>query len=63
MEEKYNNKLPEVHDAPERASQGCRRIQRRADRRDVDVDISQLKKYYGDHNDELQLPMDLLFNG
>jgi alpha-glucosidase len=26
-------------------------------------DVSQLKDYYGEHNDELQLPMDLLLNG
>ena len=36
MENKYNNKLPEVHDALQRPAQSRRRIQRRADRRNLD---------------------------
>jgi len=62
MEEKYNKKLPEVHTA----LKGLRKV---ADESNAVLigetwtsDVSQLKEYYGDHNDELQLPMDLLLN-
>ena len=43
---------------------GCarqRRIQRSADRRNLDDDVSELKDYYGTQHDELQMPMDLMF--
>src|ERR1700747_88266 len=63
MEEKYNKKLPEVHTA----LKGLRKV---ADEYHAVLigetwtsDVSQLKEYYGGHNDELQLPMDLLLNG
>jgi alpha-glucosidase len=63
MEEKYNKKLPEVH----AALKGLRKV---ADEYNAVLigetwtsDVSQLKEYYGGHNDELQLPMDLLLNG
>jgi alpha-glucosidase len=62
MEEKYNKKLPEVHTA----LKGLRKV---ADEYSAVLigetwtsDVAQLKEYYGDHNDELQLPMDLLLN-
>jgi len=63
MDEKYNKKLPEVHTA----LKGLRKV---ADENNAVLigetwtsDVSQLKEYYGNHNDELQLPMDLLLNG
>jgi alpha-glucosidase len=62
MEENYNKKLPEVH----AALKGLRKV---ADEYNAVLigetwtsDVSQLREYYGDHNDELQLPMDLLLN-
>jgi len=62
-EETYNKKLPEVHGA-------LRRLRKVADEYHAVLigetwtsDVSQLKEYYGQRNDELQLPMDLLLNG
>lgn len=58
---KYNTKLPEVHDV----LRGLRQI---ADEYDAvligetwTADIAELNRYYGEGNDELQLPMDFLF--
>jgi alpha-glucosidase len=63
MEEKYDKRLPEVHTA----LKGLRKV---ADEYNAVLigetwtsDVSQLKEYYGEHNDELQMPMDLLLNG
>jgi alpha-glucosidase len=63
MDEKYNKKLPEVHEA----LKGLRKV---ADEYGAVLigetwtsDVSELKDYYGSHNDELQMPMDLLLNG
>jgi alpha-glucosidase len=60
-ESKYNQKLPEVHDV----LRGLRKV---ADENNAvligetwTVDIAELNKYYGQGNDELQLPMDFLF--
>ena len=60
MENKYNNKLPEVHDA-------LRDLRKVADEHDAVLigetwtnNIAELKQYYGEHN-ELQMPMDFLF--
>jgi alpha-glucosidase len=60
-ENKYNDKLPEVHDV----LRGLRKI---ADEYDAVLigetwtdDIAELNRYYGDGNNELQLPMDFLF--
>jgi alpha-glucosidase len=61
MEDKYNKKLPEMH-------QALKRLRKVADESDAVLigetwthDISELREYYGDHNDELQMPMDFLF--
>ena len=61
FERKYNTKLPEVHGA----LQDLRKI---ADEYDAVLigetwtrDISELKGYYGEHSNELQMPMDLMF--
>ena len=58
---KYNTKLPEVHDV----LRGLRKV---ADEHNAvligetwTADIAELDKYYGEGNDELQLPMDFLF--
>jgi alpha-glucosidase len=57
----YNTKLPEVHDV----LRGLRQV---ADKSGAVLigetwtkDVSELRKYYGDHSDELQMPMDLMF--
>ena len=58
---KYNTKLPEVHDI----LRGLRKV---ADEYDAvlvgetwTTDVAELNKYYGEGNNELQLPMDFLF--
>ena len=60
MEEKYNKKLPEVHDV-------MRKLRSAADEygsvlvgETWTTNVSELKDYYGAKNDELQLPMDLM---
>lgn len=61
MQEKYNKKLPEVHDV----MKGLRKV---ADQYGAVLigeaythDVSELKQYYGEHNNELQMPMDFMF--
>ena len=61
MEDKYNKKLPEVHDV-------LKALRKVADEHGAVLigetytdDISELKKYYGEHSNELQMPMDLMF--
>ena len=61
MEEKYNKKLPEMHEA-------LARLRQVADESDAVLigetwikNIDQLKEYYGSHDNELQMPMDFLF--
>ena len=61
MDEKYNQKLPEVH----RVLRGLRKV---ADEYHAVLvgetytsSIDELKHYYGDHSSELQLPMDMMF--
>jgi alpha-glucosidase len=56
-----NTKLPEVHDA-------LRDLRKIADEHGAVLigetwtkDISELKEYYGEHSNELQMPMDLMF--
>ena len=58
---KYNTKLPEVHDV----LRGLRKV---ADESNAvligetwTADVAELNKYYGEGNNELQLPMDFLF--
>ncbi|HLW85056.1 MAG TPA: alpha-glucosidase [Candidatus Sulfotelmatobacter sp.] len=60
-QDKYNTKLPEVHDV-------LRSLRKVADESNAvligetwTADIAELNRYYGQHNDELQLPMDFLF--
>jgi alpha-glucosidase len=61
MEDRYNKKLPEVHDV----LQALRKV---ADENGAVLigetytnDITELKRYYGEHSNELQMPMDLMF--
>ena len=61
MKNEYNTKLPEVHDI----LKGLRKV---ADQYDAVLvgetatdNIEQLKEYYGDQGNELQMPMDLMF--
>ena len=60
-ENKYNDKLPEVHDV-------LRDLRKVTDEHNGVLigetwtdDIGELKRYYGEHNDEVQLPMDFMF--
>ncbi|GAC1428339.1 MAG: alpha-amylase family glycosyl hydrolase [Terriglobales bacterium] len=62
MDNVNNSKLPEVHDA----LRGLRKV---ADEHNAVLigetwtkDISELKQYYGEHNNELQMPMDFMFS-
>src|SRR2546425_1842163 len=61
MEDKYNVKLPEVHEV-------FRDLRKVADQHNAVLigetwtkDVSELKQYYGEHSNELQMPMDFLF--
>jgi alpha-glucosidase len=61
MENKYNTKLPGVHDV-------LRDLRKVADQHGAVLigetwtkNIDELKQYYGEHNNELQLPMDFMF--
>jgi alpha-glucosidase len=61
MDEKYNKKLPEVHDV-------LQKLRKVADEHGAVLvgetwtsDVSELKQYYGEHNNELQMPMDFMF--
>jgi alpha-glucosidase len=61
MDEKYNQKLPEVHDV----LRGLRKV---ADEHGAVLigetytsTIDELKQYYGEHSSELQMPMDMMF--
>jgi alpha-glucosidase len=61
MENKYNDKLPEVHTE-------LKKLRKVADEHDAVLigetytsNRDELKEYYGDHNDEIQLPMDFMF--
>src|SRR6266567_4264855 len=61
MQNANNTKLPELHDI-------LRRLRQVADEHDAVLigetwtkDIDELKLYYGEHSDELQMPMDFLF--
>jgi alpha-glucosidase len=61
MENKYNDKLPEVHTE-------LKKLRKVADESDAVLigetytsNREELKEYYGDHNDEVQMPMDFMF--
>jgi alpha-glucosidase len=61
MENKYNAKLPEVHDV-------LRELRKVADENEAILigetwtnNIDELKQYYGEHGTELQMPMNFMF--
>jgi alpha-glucosidase len=61
MQNLYNTKLPQLHDV-------LRNLRKVADEHDAVLigetwtkDIDELKRYYGEHSNELQMPMDLQF--
>ena len=61
MDDKYDKKLPEVHDV-------LRELRKVADESGAVLigeaytnDFDELKQYYGEHNNELQMPMDFMF--
>jgi alpha-glucosidase len=61
MQNKYNDKLPEVHTE-------LKKLRKVADEYNAVLigetytsNRDELKEYYGDHNDEVQLPMDFMF--
>jgi alpha-glucosidase len=61
MQNKYNDKLPEVHVE-------LKKLRRVADENNAVLigetytsNRDELKEYYGDHNDEIQMPMDFMF--
>jgi alpha-glucosidase len=60
MEEKYNKKLPEVHDVMRKLRSVANEYGSVLIGETWTSNVSELKDYYGAHNDELQLPMDLM---
>jgi alpha-glucosidase len=60
MEEKYNKKLPEVHDVMRKLRSVAEEYGSVLIGETWTSHVSELKDYYGAHNDELQLPMDLM---
>jgi alpha-glucosidase len=61
MENEYNDKLPEVHTE-------LKKLRKVADQNNAVLigetytsNRDELKQYYGDHNDEIQMPMDFMF--
>src|SRR6202522_1089332 len=61
MENKYNDKLPEVHTE-------LKKLRKVADEHNAVLigetytsNREELKEYYGDHSDEIQMPMDFMF--
>jgi alpha-glucosidase len=60
MEEKYNKKLPEVHDVMRKLRSTAEEYGSVLIGETWTSNVSELKDYYGAKNDELQLPMDLM---
>ena len=63
MDEKYNKKLPEVHDVMRKLRSVAKGYGSVLIGETWTSNVSELKDYYGTHNDELQLPMDLMMTG
>jgi alpha-glucosidase len=61
MENKYNDNLPEVHDVLKELRQVADSYRAVLIGETWTDDIDELKKYYGEHGDELQMPMDFMF--
>jgi alpha-glucosidase len=60
MEEKYDKKLPEVHDVMRKLRSTANEYGSVLIGETWTSNVSELKDYYGAKNDELQLPMDLM---
>ncbi|MGB2622377.1 MAG: alpha-glucosidase [Candidatus Acidiferrum sp.] len=60
MDEKYNKKLPEVHDAMRKLRSMANEYGAVLIGETWTTNVDQLQDYYGASNDELQMPMDLM---
>jgi alpha-glucosidase len=58
---KYNTKFPEVHDVLRKLRQAADDFNAVLIGETWTSDVNELKQYYGEHNNELQLPMDFMF--
>jgi alpha-glucosidase len=63
LDEKYNKKLPEVHDAMRKLRSTANEYGAVLIGETWTANVSELKDYYGANNDELQMPMDLMMTG
>jgi alpha-glucosidase len=63
LDEKYNKKLPEVHDVMRKLRAIANEYGSVLIGETWTANVSELKDYYGAHNDELQMPMDLMMTG
>jgi alpha-glucosidase len=61
MENKYNSKLPEVHTELEKLRTVADEYGAILIGETWTQNVDELKEYYGEHNNELQMPMDLMF--
>ncbi len=62
-DEKYNKKLPEVHDVMRGLRTTANQYNAVLIGETWTANVGQLKEYYGMKHDELQMPMDLMFTG
>jgi alpha-glucosidase len=63
MDEKYNKKLPEVHDAMKKLRSVANEYGAVLIGETWTTNVDQLRDYYGSKDDELQMPMDLMMTG
>lgn len=63
LDEKYNKKLPEVHDAMRELRSVANEYGAVLVGETWTTNVDQLRDYYGAKNDELQMPMDLMMTG
>jgi len=61
MQNKYNDKLPEVHVELKKLRQVADEYNAVLIGETYTSNRDELKEYYGDHNDEVQMPMDFMF--
>jgi alpha-glucosidase len=61
MDNKYNDKLPEVHVELKKLRQVADEYNAVLIGETYTSNRDELKEYYGDHNDEVQMPMDFMF--
>ncbi|HKT47117.1 MAG TPA: alpha-glucosidase [Candidatus Acidoferrales bacterium] len=60
LDERYNKKLPEVHDVMRKLRSVSNEYGAVLIGETWTSNVAELKDYYGSHNDELQMPMDLM---